>query len=255
MPEPLVLTFDVWDTLIIDDSDEEIRAARGLLPKPAARRAAFREALWAEHPSLPAETIDAAYEIGEVAFRRWWKEEHHTPPVNARLDVALGHLGLPRPAGFDALVQQLQQMEVELPPRACEGVREALSTLAGRYRLGIISDAIVTPGTGIRQILAQHGLLEFFSVFVFSDEAGASKPSPKVFAAAATGFGLPVTQIVHIGDREVNDIAGPLAVGARALLYTGAIDRRGATPTQATAHFSHYADLPALVATLSGETP
>ena len=35
------VTFDLWDTIVIDDSDEATREAMGLLTKGEARRAAF----------------------------------------------------------------------------------------------------------------------------------------------------------------------------------------------------------------------
>lgn len=254
VPDPVALTFDVWDTLIVDDSDEPARAAAGLPPKAQARRAAFAAMVARVRPDLDPAAVDAAFTFAEETFRRWWKVEHHTPRVAARLDVALGQLGISaRPADFDAVVASMEGLEVALPPRACDGVHAALAALAARHPLGIISDAIVTPGVGIRQILAHHDLLRHFTFCVFSDEVGASKPAPAVFAAAAAGLGVAPHQLIHVGDREANDIAGPLAVGARALLYTGAIDRRGDTPTAATAHFSHYDQLPALIAALVGD--
>jgi putative hydrolase of the HAD superfamily len=139
-------------------------------------------------------------------------------------------------------------MEVDLPPRLAPGAREVLEALHGSYRLGIVSDAIVTPGAQLREILAGYDLLRFFDVTVFSDEAGASKPDPRVFHVAAAGLGVDVTEIAHIGDRDANDIAGPHAAGAKGVLYTGVVDR-GASPT-ADAVCTHHDDLPAILAAL-----
>jgi putative hydrolase of the HAD superfamily len=50
-----------------------------------------------------------------------------------------------------------------------------------------------------------------------------------------------------VGDRESNDIAGPLAVGMQAILYTGVIDRRNGAATQANAICHNFADLPRLI--------
>ena len=88
-------------------------------------------------------------------------------------------------------------------------------------------DAIVTPGTGLRQILDTHGLLHFFDVFIFSDEAGAAKPSPVVFRQAISGFDIEPGELIHIGDRETNDVEGPIDFGSMGVLYTGVIDRGG----------------------------
>src|SRR5690606_175735 len=121
-----------------------------------------------------------------------------------------------------------------------------LDLLAGQYRLGIISDVIHTSGRGLRHLLQSQGLLQYFSYFVFSDEVGAAKPSTQVFRQAALGLGLPPQQIVHVGDRESNDVTGPVSIGMRSILFTGIVDR-GSAGTRAHAVCRNFRDLPALV--------
>lgn len=242
------ITFDMWDTLVVDDSDEAERARRGLPPKAQARRALFIDLLRSSS-SLPEEALGEAWDVAEAWFRHQWKVEHRTPPVADRLAVGLEHLGVARPAGFDAVVAALETMEVEVPPQPVPGIDRALDRLAGRYRLGIISDAIVTPGRGLREILRHHGLLSYFSHFVFSDEAGASKPAPRVFHLASQGLGAPLEAMVHVGDRETNDVAGPLGVGMRAILFTAAVDR-GSEHTRASAVCRDPAELADVVTAL-----
>lgn len=237
------VTFDLWDTLFIDDSDEPRRAAQGLLPKPLARERAFIDEVLRHHPPLGEERVRGALQQANAAFNRLWKEHHQTPSVRERLTEALALLGLRSTPGLDGVVRAWEDMEVELPPLLAPGVRPMLEALGGRYRLGVISDAIVTPGRGLRRILEHHGLLHYFTAFVFSDEAGASKPAPRVFLRAATELGVEPHELVHIGDRESNDVAGPHGVRARAVLYTGVIDR-GAASTRADAVCEHHDALP-----------
>ena len=52
--------------------------------------------------------------------------------------------------------------------------------------------------------------------------------------------------MVHVGDRESNDVAGPVALGMRAVLYTGAVDR-GSERTRASAVCRHFRELPETV--------
>jgi putative hydrolase of the HAD superfamily len=92
----------------------------------------------------------------------------------------------------------------------------------------------------------QQGLLQYFSYFVFSDEIHASKPSLQVFRQASLGLGFPPWQMIHVGDRESNDVDGPLTVGMRAILFTGIIDR-GSAKTRATAVCRNFRDIPAIV--------
>jgi putative hydrolase of the HAD superfamily len=241
------LTFDLWDTLVIDDSDEPKRAALGLPPKPEARARAF--AALVAGAGVDDAAARSAWADANAAFKVWWKQEHRTPPVAARLDHALQALGLDRPAGFDACVDALSTMEVELPPEPLPGAAEALAALSARWPLAIISDSIVTPAAGLRQILAHHGLARYFSGFYFSDEVGASKPAPLAYRAAAQDLGVPVEGIVHVGDRDETDVAGALGVGARAVYFTGAVDRG---PTASPWRCAHLSELPALVARMEG---
>lgn len=243
------VTFDLWDTLLVDDSDEPLRAARGLPPKAQAREQSFVDEVLRHHPELGEARAREALRQANAAFDRMWKQEHQTPSVRARLGDALALLGLRATPGLDGVVELWEQLEVQVPPRLAPGAAEVIAALKGRYSLGVISDAIVTPGRGLRQILAHHGLLAAFTSFVFSDEAGASKPSPQVFARAAAELGLPPHQIAHVGDRAANDVDGPRAAGFRAVLYTGVIDR-GAGQDRADAVCAHHDALPGLLASL-----
>ncbi len=223
------ITFDFWDTLVVDDSDEPARAAQGLAPKPVARRALVVDDILAHHPAVTGGEASAAWDQSLAWCRRRWLDDRVTPTVAERVDAALEALGVPRTGGFDELVDLLSTMEVEIPPVLAPGVAEAIPALAERHRLGIISDTIVTPGVGLQAILEGHGLRRFFEVFVFSDEVGAAKPEATVFRAAVQGFGVAPAELAHVGDREVNDVLGARRFGARGVLYTGVKDRGSAT--------------------------
>jgi putative hydrolase of the HAD superfamily len=73
-----------------------------------------------------------------------------------------------------------------------------------------------------------------------------------VFDLACEGLGVSAGELLHIGDREANDIAGPVAYGAHCVLYTGAIDRRQpGEQTQASAVVSHMDDMASAIARIS----
>jgi len=241
---PHAITFDLWDTLVIDDSDEPRRAAAGLQSKPLARAARFAALLREAHPDLPADRVQAAWDHAQERFRHAWKVEHHTPGVAWRLGQAFDQLGIAAPAETDACVADIESMEVRFAPDPAPHAVAVLQALHGRYPLAIISDAIVTPGLLLRDVMKQHGLARYFDAFIFSDEAGAAKPARAVFDQAAAALGVPVTGLVHVGDREANDIAGPHGVGARAVLYTGVIDR-GSETSAADIICADHRDLPA----------
>lgn len=244
------ITFDFWDTLVHDESDEPKRAARGLAPKGKARRACFHEEIAAHHPELTAQTIDTAYDGAADWARQRWKTDYVTPSVAQRLAEGYRRLAIAPTPGFTALVEVFEFMEVDIPPNWVAGVDEALGALAKDYRLGIISDTIITPGRGLMRLLRESDLLRHFTPegLIFSDEAGNSKPSPNVFSLACKGLGVEAHELIHVGDREVNDIAGPKALGMGAVLYTGAKDRGGETVADAVC--KHMAQLPQIIAGL-----
>ena len=240
------ITFDFWDTLVFDDSDEPKRAARGLGSKAETRLQLLTAEIRQRHPAITPEQVEAAFVVANGRFRHYWKNLHVTPNVAARLSEAYTWLGIDLTPGFHELVRAVEFMEVEISPNFLPGVPETLAALAQSYKLGIISDAIHTPGRGLRQMLQREGLLSHFSHCVFSDEAGAAKPDPAVFEKAVAGLDVAYDELVHVGDRESNDIAGPLALGMKAILITAAVDRDSKNTT-ATAVCANFAELPAII--------
>ncbi len=245
------VTFDFWDTLAVDDSDEPRRADAGLLPKPAARRALFAAEITAHHPGISAEDAEAAFEGANAWARGRWKVDYVNPSVAQRVAEGYRLLRIAPTPGFSALVEALETMEVQIPPRLLPGAAEALAALAARYRIGIISDTIVTPGRGLKAILSGYGVLEHFTPagLTFSDEVGRSKPHPAIFQAACEGLQCAPEEVVHVGDRESNDVTGPQAFGMRGILFIGAVDR-GSTDSKADAICSRLIDLVTILESL-----
>ncbi len=245
------ITFDLWDTMVRDDTDEPVRAARGLRPKKAERRHLLWEALSAAEP-MDLARVELAYDVGDAAFNRVWHDQHVTWTIAERLGVILNGLGRSlSEADFARVVRAHEVMEVEIPPDPIEGIAEALAALAKRYKLCVVSDTIVTPADGLRAVLEKHGLKQYFSGFAFSDEVGRSKPHRAMFEAAAAQLGLPLDQMVHIGDRDHNDVKGPQSLGMKAILFTAARDRDKDT-TSAEAVCERHAELPGIVDRLAG---
>jgi len=245
------ITFDLWDTMIVDESDEPARAARGLGTKVADRRRLVHEALGGD-AAIARETVALAYDVADAAFNKVWKEHHVTWTLRERLRVLLDGLGRDLPENvFDRLVEAQEVMEIEVPPDPVEGIAEALADLNRRYKLCVISDTIVSPGRVLRRLLAHHGLEQYFTAFVFSDEIGCSKPDPRMFHAAAERLGVDPSAMVHIGDRDHNDVKGPQALGMKAVLFAGVRANDEAT-TSADAICRRHADLPAIIDRLAG---
>jgi putative hydrolase of the HAD superfamily len=247
MGRPLrAITFDLWDTIVHDDSDEPKRKAQGLKTKKEERRHLLWEALNRQQP-IELDRVRLAYDVADAAFNKVWHDQHVTWTIGERLNVALKGLGRALPEGdLAAVVKAHEEMEVIIRPDLIPGIREALQGLHGRYKTCIVSDAIVSPGHCLRRLLESYDLARFFDGFAFSDEVGYSKPHRSMFESAARQMGVPIEEMVHIGDRDHNDVKGPQALGMRAILFTAtrAADK---DRTTADAICERHADLVGIV--------
>jgi len=245
------ITFDLWDTLIDDESDEPKRAAQGLRSKYDERRHLVWRALNGIEPT-DMEAVKLAYATADAAFRVVWHDQHVTWEIADRLRVVLAGLGRSLPDDvFGRIVKAHEEMEVDVPPDPIAGAREALDDLAGRYKLCIVSDTIVSPGRCLRELLDIHGLKQYFSGFAFSDEVGHSKPHRSMFESAARQMGCEIAEMMHIGDRDHNDVKGPQSLGMKAVLFIAkrANDR---DKTSAEAICASHAELPATIDRVAG---
>lgn len=102
-----------------------------------------------------------------------------------------------------------------LPPYP--GAEAALAALAAHYPLCCLTDGNPT----IQRVkLAATGLAGAFQAIVITDELGgraARKPHPSGLLRAADLLGVPVKELVVIGDRPGKDVAIAAAVGARSI--------------------------------------
>jgi len=242
-----VISFDLWDTVFIDDSDEPKRAQMDLSPKPVERRNLVERFLQEEDGPIARDLIDMAYDTTDAAFYQVWYGQQLTWTVAERLGVLLKGLNRELPADrFAELVRLHEDMELNPVPDLAPNIAEILAKLQGQYRLAVVSDAIFTPGRGLRQLLAHYSLLQYFDAFAFSDELGCSKPCARMFQHIAESLKVPLNGIVHIGDREQKDVAGAHAVGAQAI-FTTVVKDRGGDQTKAQALCSDYSTLPVLL--------
>lgn len=240
------ITFDLWDTVIHDDSDEPKRIAAGELSKREARRQLATDA-FSENAKTDRRDVLIAYDTMEAAFSHVWHDQHVTWTVAERIAVLEKGLGHELASETERrLVNALEEMEIAIAPDPVPGVADALKDLSRRFKLGVVSDAIYTPGRCLRQWLEMHGLKQYFHGFAFSDEVGRSKPHRSMFASVADQLGVRIEEMLHIGDRDHNDVKGPHNLGMKAILFTAtrSLDKND---TSADAVCERYADLPGII--------
>jgi putative hydrolase of the HAD superfamily len=95
-----------------------------------------------------------------------------------------------------------------------EGARELLDALAPHCRLGI-----VTNNSTAEQIekLRALNIASYFDTIVISEDAGVTKPDPRIFAIALERIGAKPHETVFIGDSIANDIVGATSAGMAAV--------------------------------------
>ena len=75
--------------------------------------------------------------------------------------------------------------------------------------------AVVSNGDAHNQRLklAASGLSASFDAIAISTEVGVAKPDPRIFDIVLRELGVSASRTLHVGDDEVNDIAGASAAG------------------------------------------
>lgn len=199
------------------------------------------------HPDLTDAEIRAAFGRVVSQSESTWRTHHATPTTHDIVCALWSELGVEVDQRHQAeTVRIFQEGILHFPPEPVAGLAGALEWAAGRYRLGLISDTMFSPGRVICELLDRFGILRHFSAFVFSDEVGFSKPDVRAFRQAAAALGTTPSDTAHIGDLHRTDIAGAREAGALAILFTGVHYDDEATP-EPDLVLNHWHDLPRLL--------
>lgn len=206
------VTFDFWRTLYRDSRSKE---------RHRARVAALAELGGVE----PALAKAAMKHVMEEYLRIHVFEQRTLRPSDA-IPILDAFLGRPLDPGIhERLTTAFAEAILEHPPELIDDAVEAVMRTSELLPVGIISDTGISPGDSLERLLESAGALDLFTVRTYSDRIGVAKPQAAMYEAAAAGLGCAPNEILHIGDLEPTDVAGALAVGARAGLFVGDNDR------------------------------
>mgnify|MGYP002685939542 CR=1 FL=1 len=145
-----VVTFDLWDCVFCDETDEPKRASAGLPSKPEARRQVLHEAL-SQHGPIDRACVDIAFNVADQAFRKVWHEQFVTWTTRERIQVVLAGLNrnlpsLPRvPVASNAEAARMAAEDAESCAIAGEaaGAVHASCTFAAGIEAGNPSPAML----------------------------------------------------------------------------------------------------------------
>lgn len=132
------------------------------------------------------------------------------------------------------------------------GIKQTLTKLKGSgLKLGILSNTFVN-GYSLEKHLQRLGLLEFFSVRVFSHEFEFRKPDVRIFETAAERTGEPIENIVFVGDSIYRDIRPALKIGMYAVLKNAYTNSGRKTP-QGAWKISQLVELPGVIERINAD--
>ena len=86
--------------------------------------------------------------------------------------------------------------------------------------------AIISNSEGrLAELVAELGHSALFPWVVDSGRLGVDKPDARIFQHAAEQLGVPLAEVLHIGDAWEADVLGALAAGAQAVWFSPSDDR------------------------------
>jgi FMN phosphatase YigB (HAD superfamily) len=216
MPRLTTVLFDMFDTLVRLDRERlprvrikgrEVASSVGRLFPAAA-------------PGLPGVSIEAFYDAFLASYRDAEDRrgpDHREVPAFERFGFCYGRLGLDPAAIPPAFTEGLIEIHSKCLAAVAEplpGRPELLDWLAGRYRVGLVSNFDYAPT--VLRILDAGGILDRFEVVLVSDRVGWRKPSARIFEAAFARLGVTAGDCLFVGDRPDIDVAGAKEVGMTA---------------------------------------
>lgn len=130
--------------------------------------------------------------------------------------LATGVVGAIRP-GDGALAARVASRFLDAERSQIERNRPVLARLSARYHLGIVSNFYCN----LPAVCANLHIRSFFRVIVDSTQVGISKPDPRIFLRAVEELGVPLADVVFVGDSPARDMAGARGVGMRHIWVAG----------------------------------
>lgn len=214
------VTFDLWQTLLLED--RELGLKRAQLRIDGAYEA-LRDAGW----EFSTEHLWEAYRSCALACNAT-RAQGDDISFAEQIDIFIERIG---PGLYGELSRETVQRIGVAYDRAFWGYPPSLHPQAaatlGRlkemgYSLGLISNTGMTPGATFREYMEQLGILGYFDALVFSDEVRLAKPSQKIFRLTLEALEASTGRAVHVGDDRTNDVAGAKLAGLKAIWISSA---------------------------------
>jgi putative hydrolase of the HAD superfamily len=209
------VTFDLWQTLILD-TPEGLRRAR------ADRVRGLHQALAGSGIGVGMAAVERAYDAVGARLEEIWATRRDVGS-RGQVRLLLECLGLDGAVPADGGLMDALDAAYCLPilsalPVPNGGALEVLRALHARgLGLGLVCNTGRTPGNMLRVVLDRLGLAPYLGVLSFSDDVGLRKPHPGIFQRTLSALGIAPEHAAHVGDDVSTDVAGARGVGMRAI--------------------------------------
>ncbi|MDE0013753.1 MAG: HAD family hydrolase [Candidatus Poribacteria bacterium] len=237
------ITFDFWQTLYAD-SEENWRK------RQAIRTKKYHTYLKSRGYACRLDEVGFGLEEAYSLVNTLWHQHRGISVKRCMMRFAEALQIQLEETDLDHLVACLGAAFLEAPPIMIANVKPVVSRLSENYPLGIISDSALTPGSFARQLMDQHGILQFFTAFTFSDETEYTKPQVPQFHSTLAQLNATPEESVHIGDIFRTDIVGAKNAGMKAIRFTG-FNKTETNDTLSDAVVGDYRQLETVIAELS----
>lgn len=213
------VTFDLWQTLILDNRELGLQRAQ-------ARLDGTRDLLSGLGMDYEPDHIREAYR-GCYRACRAVRDANRDVSFRGQVEIFINLIDaglaqrLPEPT-----VAEIERIYAEsffdYPPRFHDAARDTLEAMYRMgLRIGLISNTGMTPGYTFREFLRRNDLLSYFDVLTFSDETLLAKPSDEIFLMTVAALAARPNATVHVGDHVKNDVVGANRVGMKSVWIRG----------------------------------
>jgi putative hydrolase of the HAD superfamily len=211
------VTFDLWDTLIQEYPGGAQKVAKSRIDK-------IIRVLDQNGMVHTEDELRIAYDKSGIFLDLTWSkrmdlttEDQVLFLLNCIDDKLVGKL---KGEGLDVINKIYSESILDNLPMLLPGAKEALRSVDTEgYRIGLISNTGRTPGSVLRVVMQDLGILRYFDVTSFSNELLVRKPSKTIFHKTLEDLKVPPKAAVHIGDNPEQDIEGAKNVGMHAIQF------------------------------------
>lgn len=209
-----LITIDFWNTLF--------NSSNGI-NRNSVRQHVFAGEISKLDIKVSKEEFQNAIQQSWQFFNDIWMNQQRTPETYETIEYLWNYLKLPpNPESINIVAKSFAESIIDYPPKLMDNAFEAINQLKNEgYKIGLISDTGFTPGSILKKVMDNAGVLNLFDAFSFSDETGVSKPHAKAFTTLLDYFNITPSEALHIGDIEKTDIVGAKSLGMNAIRFSG----------------------------------